>query len=114
MRYLLMAAVLVLITGCTSQPRGRLCDGEVSSLYGQNLGRSNAWVFDQVNYFTVSKNAVRINSGPLISADRQLYIPAAVTAEGYYAQRLGDNRFRLINSPQNLMVTWTCPAPGTE
>lgn len=114
MRYLLIAALLVVMSGCASRPQGRLCDGEVASLYGKSLGKTNAWIFDQVTHFTISKQSVRIDSGLLSSSDNQRYIPSSVTTQGYYAQRLGNNRFRLINAPQNLMITWTCPAPGTE
>ncbi len=114
MRYLLIAALLILVSGCASRPQGRLCNGDVASLEGKNLGKTTAWIFDQVTHFTITKQSVRIDSGQLSTSNSLLYLASSVTPQGYYAQRLGNNRFRLINAPQNLMITWTCPAPGSE
>lgn len=100
---------ITLLAGCASGPKGVECAGEVSSIYGQPMGHTQATIFDLVSAFTVSRDGVNVQSGTLQSQDRFKYVPSAVTAEGYYAQRLSDKQFRLINPHENTMITWTCP-----
>ncbi|HAI05712.1 hypothetical protein FHW04_000045 [Pantoea sp. AN62] len=100
---------IILMTGCSSGPKGVECPGEVSTIYGQSMGQTQGVIFDLVSSFSVSRDDVRVDSGPLQSLDRFRYVPSAVTREGYYAQRLSDKQFRLINPYQNTQITWTCP-----
>ena len=100
---------LLLLAGCSSAPKGVDCPGQVATIYGQAMGNTEARIFDLVSAFSVSKDGVTVKSGPLRSNDRFQYVPSAVTTEGYYAQRLSDKQFRLINPYQNTMITWTCP-----
>ncbi|MDE1187372.1 MAG: hypothetical protein PW844_12980 [Pantoea sp.] len=100
---------LLLLAGCSSTPKGVDCPGEVATIYGQAMGNTEARIFDLVNAFSVTKDDVTVQSGRLHSSDRFQYVPSAVTPEGYYAQRLSDKQFRLINPYQNTMITWTCP-----
>ncbi len=100
---------MALLTGCSSSPKGVECPGEVSTLYGQSLGQTQGTIFDLVTSFSVSRDGASVQSGPLQSQDRFQYIPSAVTREGYYAQRLSDKQFRLINPYQDTLITWTCP-----
>lgn len=106
---LLLITLLLLLSGCSSTPEGVVCPGEVATIYGQPLGRTQGRIFDLVNSFSVSKDDVKVESGALQSLDRFQYAPSAVTREGYYAQRLSAQQFRLINPYQNVMITWTCP-----
>lgn len=100
---------LLVLAGCSSAPKGVDCPGEVSTIYGQSMGNTQARIFDLVNAFAVSRDGVKVQSGTLHSTDRFHYVPSAITAEGLYAQRLSDKQFRLINPYQNTMITWTCP-----
>ncbi len=100
---------LMLLAGCSSTPKGVDCPGEVATIYGQSMGTTQARIFDLVNAFSVTRDGVTVQSGALHSSDRFRYVPSAVTAEGFYAQRLTNNQFRLINPYQNTMITWTCP-----
>jgi len=100
---------MALLSGCSSSPKGVECPGDVSTIYGQSLGQTQGTVFDLVTAFSVSRDGVNVQSGPLQSLDRFQYVPSAVTSEGYYAQRLSDKQFRLINPYQDTMITWTCP-----
>jgi len=100
---------LFLLAGCSSTPKGVDCPGEVASLSGQSMGHTQARIFDLVNAFTVTRDDVTVNSGALHSTDRFLYVPSAVTSEGFTAQRLSDKQFRLINPYQDALITWTCP-----
>ncbi|WP_370421470.1 hypothetical protein AB9Q29_014035 [Pantoea vagans] len=101
--------LIAMVTGCSSGPKGVECPGEVSTIYGQSMGQTQGVIFDLVNSFTVTRDNVSVNSGPLQSLDRFRYAPSAVTREGYYAQRLSDKQFRLINPYQDTQITWTCP-----
>ncbi|WP_238938991.1 hypothetical protein [Mixta mediterraneensis] len=101
--------LFLLLTGCASGPQGVDCLGEVTTLYGQPLGQTHGLIFDLVSSFSVSKKDVTVQSGTLKSLDRFRYVPSAVTREGYYAQRLSDKQFRLINPYQDTQITWTCP-----
>lgn len=100
---------LFLLAGCSSTPKGVDCPGEVATLYGQSLGHTEGRIFDLVNSFSVARDGVTLSSGALHSTDRFRYVPSAVTPEGFYAQRLSDQQFRLINPARNTMITWTCP-----
>ncbi|MBT0726564.1 hypothetical protein [Rosenbergiella australiborealis] len=104
-----LVAVSLFLTGCSHKPYGRLCPGEVSTLNGKVTGHSSAWVFDEIQHFSVTHKSNTVNSGYLKSADPSLYVPSATTAEGFMAQRLSPDRFRLIDAEQNEMVTWNCP-----
>lgn len=104
-----LVLTLLLLTGCSSTPKGIDCPGEVSTIYGQPMGYTQARIFDLVNAFSVSRDNVTVNSGTLRSSDRFQYVPSAVTAEGFTAQRLSAKQFRLINPYQNTLITWTCP-----
>ncbi|MFS2223944.1 hypothetical protein [Pantoea sp. B65] len=96
------------LTACSADYQGRECVGKVQSLSGQPLGQTQALVIDRFDSFTVTTADKSIHSGPLQTADRRLYLPSAVTREGYLAQRLSDNSFCLIDSPKNQMVTYIC------
>lgn len=96
------------LVACASGPQGVECPGKVASIYGQENNVTHGTVFDLVNSFSVATDDVKVESGPLHSADRTRYIPAAVTKEGYLAQRLSDRQFRLIDPQQDRMITWTC------
>ncbi|MGD9424494.1 hypothetical protein ACLHDD_04850 [Pantoea sp. NSTU24] len=109
MMRLSMLILIAMLTGCSSGPKGVECPGEVSTIYGQPMGKTRAVIFDLVNAFTVSRDNVIVESGPLQSLDRFKYVPSAITREGYYAQRLSDKQFRLINPWQDTQITWTCP-----
>jgi len=109
MMRLSMLILIAMLTGCSSGPKGVECPGEVYTIYGQPMGQTSAVIFDLVNAFTVSRDKVSVESGPLQSLDRFKYVPSAVTREGYYAQRLSDKQFRLINPWQDTQITWTCP-----
>ena len=100
---------VLLLAGCSSTPKGVDCPGEVATIYGQSLGSTQARIFDLVNAFSVTRDGVTVKSGPLPSSHPLRHVPSAVTAEGFYAQRLSDKQFRLINPAQNTLITWTCP-----
>ncbi|PNS13698.1 hypothetical protein COO59_00250 [Mixta theicola] len=97
-----------LLAACSSGPQGVECPGKVASIYGQESAVTHATVFDLVSSFSVATEDAKVESGPLHSADRTRYIPAAVTKEGYLAQRLSAKQFRLIDPRQDQMITWTC------
>ncbi len=109
MRFLVIVFLVTVIAGCSSSPKGRWCEGEVSTLQGEPRGRTAAWIADQDTHFTLTRDKISIDSGLLTSSDPGRYLPSAVTLQGYYAQRLTADRFRLIDAPLNLMVTWQCP-----
>lgn len=96
------------LVACSSGPQGVECPGNVASIYGQENNATRGTVFDLVNSFSVATDDIKVESGPLHSTDRTRYIPAAVTKEGYLAQRLSDRQFRLIDPQQDRMITWTC------
>ena len=112
-RPLLGAAVLLLLAGCAGKYQGMACNGEVSTLSGQPLGVVEGKIIDRVSAFSVTLPDRTLDSGPLWSSDRQLYIPSAVTRDGWLAQRVSDRRFSIINSPQDRVMNFSCPAPGT-
>ncbi|NIF21833.1 MULTISPECIES: hypothetical protein [Pantoea] len=110
MRRLILLSMALIIAGCSSTPHGVDCPGEVATISGQPMGKTQGHIFDLVTSFSVSKGGVVVDSGRLHSLDRFQYVPSAVTSEGYYAQRLSDHQFRLINPWQDTMITWNCPA----
>lgn len=97
-----------LLAACSSGQQGVECPGKVATIYGQETAATRATVFDLVSSFSVADDDVKVESGPLHSTDRTRYIPAAVTKEGYLAQRISDRQFRLIDPQQDKMITWTC------
>ncbi|WP_075181040.1 hypothetical protein [Pantoea sp. 1.19] len=101
----------LLLIGCQSPYQGKLCRGEVSTLAGQTVGISAVHIVDRVDHFTVRGDGLTLESGPLHSANRLLYLPASVTREGYLAQRLSDTQFRLASAREDRMITWVCPSP---
>jgi len=103
-----IAASVLLLAGCASDYQGKECTGQVQSLSGAPLGQTQALIVDRFNSFSVTTAQGTINSGTLHSTDRRLYLPSAVTREGYLAQRLSDDRFCLINAPQDQVVTYHC------
>lgn len=109
LRITALLTLLILLAGCSSTPKGVDCPGEVSTIYGQSMGHTEARIFDLVSAFTVTRDGVAVKSGTLHSSDRFQYVPSAITPEGFTAQRLSDKQFRLINPYQNTMITWTCP-----
>ncbi len=102
-------AILLLISGCSSHYRGVQCQGDIKSLAGQPLGATSALIEDRYNSFSVAMPQEKVESGTLQSADRSLYIPSAVTTEGYLAQRVSDKKFTLIDSRKDRWITYTCP-----
>lgn len=97
-----------LLAACSSGPQGIECPGKVATIYGQETAVTRGRVFDLVSSFSVANDDVKVESGPLHSTDRTRYIPAAVTKEGYLAQRISDRQFRLIDPQQDKIITWTC------
>lgn len=108
----LFASFIVLIAACASPNKGVECEGQRQSLEGQPLGTVQGRVMDRFNSFSVTLPTMSLDSGTLHSSDRERYIPSAVTREGWLAQRISDRQFSIINSPQNQMITFSCPAPG--
>ncbi|MFD1803245.1 hypothetical protein ACFSFZ_13725 [Mixta tenebrionis] len=98
----------LLLAACSSGPPGIECPGKVASLYGGEIATTHGTIFDLVNSFSVANEKVKVESGPLYSSDRSRYIPAAVTKEGYLAQRISARQFRLIDPQQDKMITYTC------
>ncbi|MCU5774751.1 hypothetical protein N5923_21635 [Erwiniaceae bacterium BAC15a-03b] len=105
---IILVVTTLALTACSSDYQGKECVGRVQSLSGQPLGQTQALVIDRYSSFTVTTAERSINSGPLQTTNRRLYLPSAVTREGYLAQRLSDNSFCLIDSPKNQMVTYIC------
>jgi len=103
-----IAASVLLLAGCAADYQGKECAGQVQSLSGVPLGQTQALIVDRFNSFSVTTAQGTIHSGTLHSNDRRIYLPSAVTREGYLAQRLSDNRFCLINAPQDQVVTYQC------
>lgn len=98
-----------MISACSSDYKGVECQGEIKSLTGQPLGNTGALIIDRFNSFTVTMPQMNVESGMLHSADRAVYIPSAVTREGFLAQRLSDKKFTLIDAQQNKWITFICP-----
>lgn len=109
---LLPAVLILLLAACSSDYKGVECNGQRQSLEGQPLGSVQGLVVDRFNSFSVTLPDLKLDSGALQSTNRELYIPSAVTRDGWLAQRVSDRQFSIINSPQNQMITFSCPAPG--
>ncbi|MGE9553703.1 hypothetical protein ACQPT2_21500 [Erwinia amylovora] len=105
-----LAALVMLLSACSSGEKGMPCEGKVQTLSGQPLGNVEGTIVDRFTSFSVTLPDLRLESGPLHSSDRQHYIPSAVNREGWLAQRLSDTRFSVINAPQDKMITFSCPA----
>lgn len=99
---------MLLLTGCSSSPRGMQCSGEVKTLPGQSIGQTSAVIVDNIYAFTVVMPKKRIESGLLHSMDNKLYVPSAVTKEGYLAQRLSKNSFCIIDADKNQYTLYQC------
>ncbi|RWR01871.1 hypothetical protein ED28_09525 [[Pantoea] beijingensis] len=107
MRAIILAGSLALVA-CSSDYRGKECTGKIENLQGQPLGETRAKIIDRFTSFTITSDGGNVDSGPLHSKDRRLYFPSAVTQEGFYAQRLSDQQFGLINAPKNQVIIYTC------
>ncbi|WP_455811778.1 hypothetical protein [Pseudomonas graminis] len=106
----LMPALLVLLlAACSSDYKGQACPGEIQTLSGQPQGIVQAMIIDRFSSFSVELPDFKLDSGPLQSSDRQLYIPSATTPDGWLAQRISDHRFAIINAPKDQAITFTCP-----
>ena len=105
----LIAALLVL-TACSSGEQGMMCQGEVQTLGGRTVSKVEGKIVDRYASFSVTLPDLKLESGVLHSADRRLYVPSAVTPEGWLAMRLSDTRFMVVNAPQDKVVTFNCPA----
>ncbi|WP_312042613.1 hypothetical protein [Erwinia sp.] len=106
----LLIAAPLLLSACSSGNSGMVCEGKVNTLSGQSLGNTEGKIIDRFTSFHVSMDKLKLESGELYSSDPQQYIPSAVTKEGWLAQRLSDTRFSVINSQQDRMITFSCPA----
>lgn len=106
---LLLTGMLLAISACSSHYHGKECQGNVRTLSGQPLGTAQALILDKYTSFQVTLPDKEIDSGMLFTTDRTKYVPSAVTPEGFLAQRLSDNRFSIINAPQNQWISYTCP-----
>jgi hypothetical protein len=105
-----LLAALALLTGCSSGEKGMVCEGQAQTLDGRVLGNVQGKIVDRFTSFSVTVPDLTLNSGPLHSADRQKYVPAAVTPEGWLAMRLSDTRFMVVNAPQDKVLTFNCPS----
>ncbi|AUX72037.1 hypothetical protein [Erwinia pyrifoliae] len=104
----LLLYVLVL-SACSSNEQGKICVGKVETLSGQPLGMLQGRIIDRFSSFSVNLPSLKLDSGPLHSNDRQLYIPTAVTEDNWLTQRISDHRFALINASKDQAITLTCP-----
>jgi|GEM_PF-3294820 len=105
-------AMVLLLTACSSGNKGIACNGQRQSLEGQPLDNIQGFIVDRFTSFSVTLPDQKIESGALQSSNRELYIPSSVTQDGWLAQRISDRQFSIINSPQDQMITFNCPAPG--
>lgn len=76
------------------------------------MGTVQGRIVDHFNSFSVMLADLTLESGALYSSDHARYIPSAVTRDGWLLQRISDRQFSMINSPQDQMITFSCPAPG--
>lgn len=106
---ILLPSLVFLLAACSSDYKGQSCPGEIQTLSGQPKGVTQAMIIDRFSSFSVELPDLRLDSGPLLSSDRQLYIPSATTPDGWLAQRISDHRFAIINAPQDQAITFTCP-----
>lgn len=105
-----VAAALVMLTACSGGERGMVCQGNLQTLEGRPLGNLEGKIVDRFTSFGVTLPKSVVESGPLHSADRQQYVPSAVTKEGWLAMRLSDTRFMIVNAPQDKVYTFSCPS----
>ncbi|MGB9097128.1 hypothetical protein [Erwinia sp.] len=105
-----LIAALLLLTGCSSGEKGSICEGQAQTLDGRVLGNVEGKIVDRFTSFSVTLPDFTLESGPLHSADRQKYVPSAVTQQGWLAMRLSDTRFMVVNAPQDKVLTFTCPS----
>ncbi|MFK8258471.1 hypothetical protein ACFL9S_11870 [Erwinia sp. AnSW2-5] len=105
----LPALLVLLLAACSSDYKGQQCPGEIQTLSGQSQGVTQAMIIDRFSSFSVALPDLKLDSGPLQSSDRQLYIPSATTQDGWLAQRISDHRFAIINAPKDQAITFTCP-----
>ena len=106
---ILLPSLVFLLAACSSDYKGQSCPGEIQTLTGQPQGATQAMIIDRFSSFSVELPDLRLDSGPLQSNDRQLYIPSATTPDGWLAQRISDHRFAIINAPKDQAITFTCP-----
>jgi hypothetical protein len=106
-----MSMAFLAISACSSNSsdKGMTCHGEIRSLSGQPIGETNALIIDNVNSFSVTMPTMTVDSGILYSSDRTQFLPTAVTAQGFLAQRLSDKKFSLVNAQQDQWITYFCP-----
>lgn len=107
----LLLIATALLSACSSDYRGKTCAGKVETLSGQPVAMVEGKVIDRFNSFSVTLPEREIDSGPLHSSDRRLYVPSSVTSDGWMAQRVSDQRFTLINAPDDRAITLICPNP---
>lgn len=77
----LLVMMALLLSACSTREKGMLCAGYVQTLSGQPQGKIEGRIVDRFSSFSVILADQRLESGPLQSADRQQYIPSAVTRE---------------------------------
>lgn len=106
---ILLASAPLILAACSSDFQGHPCSGEIKTLSGQPVATTQGMIIDRVNSFSVTLPDLTLDSGPLMSSDRQLYIPSATTRDGWLAQRISDHRFAIINAPKDQAMTFTCP-----
>ena len=105
-----LIGALLILTACSSGEQGMMCRGEVQTLDGRTLSKVEGKIVDRYASFSVTLPDLKLESGVLHSADRRLYVPSAVTRDGWLAMRLSDTRFMVVNAPQDKVVTLNCPA----
>lgn len=109
LRFPLPLALALLLSACSSDYQGETCPATVSTLSGQSLGTTEGKVIDRFSSFSVTLPDLQVESGALLSSDRQLYVPSATTPDGWLAQRISEHRFSIINAPKDRNITFTCP-----
>lgn len=103
---------LLLLAACASEDKGRPCSGLRQTLEGQPLDSVQGFIIDRFTSFSVTLPGLTLDSGTLQSSNPELYIPSAVTPDGWLAQRISDRQFSVIHAGQNQMITFSCPPPG--
>lgn len=105
-----VAATLAVLTACSTGEQGMVCQGNLQTLDGRSLGNLEGKIVDRFTSFSVTLPESVVESGLLHSADRQQYVPSAVTKEGWLAMRLSDTRFMVVHAPQDKVYTFSCPS----
>lgn len=103
-------AAFALLAGCSSGEPAMVCQGQLQTLDGRMLSNLDGEIVDRFSSFRVTLPDGVVESGPLHSADRQKYVPSAVTQGGWLALRLSDTRFMVVNAPQDKVFTFSCPS----